>query len=235
MGVTLPVLRSQLRDLLLDAVGPQVWSDSALTHCLYEAIAEHSFQFPAQVTAKFSLSAGQTEVPLYALPSQLPQALPLDPTGAATQAAQILGVLRVELPVGTVLPDDGGQATDPAASGSAIYRQAYRWRAGWIYLRNAAGGPEVGADTMRVELLQTWSVPSEDGTITWDGPAHDLPLLLLLAKRTAYQLLAEWRARDDNASLGIDPTLVLPAVDVAIGQALAVRFKRAVRSRTLDI
>jgi len=235
VGNSLTDLRGQLRGLLLDSTAPQVWSDAVLTHCLAEAIAEHSFQFPAQAVAALSLSAGQTAVPLYALPAELPQADPADPTGSATQAAQILGVLRVELPAGIVLPDDPGQATDPAASGSAQYRQAYRWRAGWIYLRNGASGAEVGAGTLRVELLQTWSVPNEAGTITWDGPQYDLPLILLLAKRTAYQILAEWRARDDKLAQGIDPSLVLPSVDTAIGQAYALRLKRAIRSRTLDI
>ncbi len=243
MSTTRTALRAMLRAALLDTTAPLLWSDMALDGAIDEAVTAHSYQFPCPVAARYSLGPGQQVVNIVPTDPALPEDVPV-PVG--TINCDVIGVQRAELPVGTPLPPDPGQSTDPAASGSARYRQGYRWRGHTLVLHNPASGDEVGSYTLRVEYLQTYNIPLDTPiTIAWNGPDSDVPLLLLLAKRAAYQLLAEWQIRTQGAT---PPTLpsgsslahiavppILAALEVEIARALAYRRLRSQRSRALDI
>src|SRR5439155_11396771 len=97
-----------------------------------------------------------------------------------------------------------------------------------------ASGAEVGAAALVVVLAQTWTLP--DATNGWNGPASDVSLLLLLAKRNAYQSLAEWQVREQglstptvgsgNTNVHIDVPPILAALEVQIQRAIALRAPR---------
>ena len=236
MSVTLAEFRADLRAALLDEIAPYQWPDSALDGCLWEATEAYAYAFPQQATLVYDLAAGQTGVALY--PADDPTgALMPGPSSPWASNADLIAVQRVELPAGTPIPEDPRQATDPAASGSRGYSQGWWLRGGFLYLRNPAAGPQVGPATLRVETLQTYNRPDAAGLFAWNGPHNDRALISALARRTAYALLGEWRARD--ATPGTPPpadlTRLLAAADTALAAALNLRRARALRSRTLDI
>jgi hypothetical protein len=99
----------------------------------------------------------------------------------------------------------------------------------------------VGTGTLRIEWLQTYSMPDDSdplNDIPWNGPGTDLPLLLLYAKRAAYQRLGEWQARDgivQQQARAVNVANLIALCDAEIDRAVAVRRRRNVRGRTLDI
>jgi len=99
----------------------------------------------------------------------------------------------------------------------------------------AAGGgegAETDANALVVAATQTWDLP-DDGGNTWNGPSADLSLLLLLARRNAYQQLAEWQARaqglttptiaGSSSNVHLDVPPILAALEVQIRRALDLR------------
>jgi hypothetical protein len=238
MSITLPAFRAALRAALRDETVPYTWPDSALHSCLWEATEAYAYAFPAQATLVYDLAAGQTGVALYAADG--PDG-PLGPTpGPPTPGAgnaDLIAVQRVELPAGTPIPEDPRQAADPADSSPGATSQAWWARDGFLALRYPASGAEVGAGTLRVEVLQTYNRIDEAGLFPWNGPTNDQALILALARRTAYALLAEWRARDPSLGPTPAPDLapILAAADTALAQAFTLRRARALRSRTLDL
>jgi hypothetical protein len=117
-------------------------------------------------------------------------------------------------------------------------------------LTNPASGDEVGSYTARVEYLQTYNIPLDSPiTILWNGPDSDVPLLLLLARRFAYEALAEWQVRTQGAEadaatwglpsgtvgVHIDVPRIIQSLEAQIKRAIDARKQRALRSRTLDI
>ena len=232
-----------LRPVLMDSVAPYQWPDAALQQAIQEATAQHSFLFPRERRLAYDVTAGLTAIAIYPVDTA-PSVLSDPPAGLETGddagpagggQAQLISVQRVELPPGTPLPEDGGQTTDPAASGSTTYTQGYRWRDGFLYFRNPASGDEVGSLKLIVELLQTYSQPDAAGSYKWDGPVHDLPLLLALAQRAAYQQLATWQARDLVDTSKANVPAILAGLETEITRAIRIRARRAVRSRTLEI
>jgi hypothetical protein len=233
MTYTLSALRADLRALLLDLEPPWVWPDAALNQALWEAVAAHSYLWPQEARLSYGLAAGATSVAIYA--ADWVAGGPATASGpTAPGPAELISVQRVELPAGTPIPADPGQVTDPAASGSPAYRQAWRWRGNFLYLRNPARDAEVGPATLIVELLQTYSRPDAADTVGWNGPPADLSCVYLLAQRAAYQQLAAWQARDATP-VRVDVSRLLDALEVELRRAISLRQRRAVRSRTLDI
>ncbi|MGI8587709.1 MAG: hypothetical protein ACR2M0_08495 [Chloroflexia bacterium] len=239
MGLSQLELRTQLRSSLLDITPPLLWTDDVLNQCIAEAVTTHSLLFPFAATVDLPVALGQQSFSIY--PVQNPGLLP-PPVGEA----DLLAVQGVELPVGQPIPQDPWQSTDPAGSASSRYRQGWRVRSNTLTLRNPASGNEIGPATLRVELLQTWNLPDDGSGSSWNGPVHDVPLLVLLSKRSAYQYLAEWQARDQGitpalapsgsgANLHIDVPPILVALEVQIDRALKLRQQRNLRSRALDI
>jgi hypothetical protein len=235
MAESLPDLRAALRALLLDTATPTVWPDAALDACLWEAVAAHSYRFPCEATLLFDVGESATTFLLGAGDG-------LDSVTPMTSGADLIAVQRVDLPVGTPIPEDPRPITDPSGTASPAPGQAYRWRGGSLTLRRPATGAEVGPGRLRVETLQTYQRPSADGAVLWNGPLSDRSLVLLLAQRGAYGLLAAWQARDP-ALLGAAPPTghaadlpgALAALDAEIARAVAARRARAVRSRPLDV
>ena len=239
----LSALVTQLRGVLMDTVQPYQWPDAALQQAIWEATAQHSFLFPRERRLAYDVSDGLTAIAIYPVDTA-PSTTSSPPTGLQTGddagpagdgSAQLITVQRVEMPPGTPLPEDGGQTTDPADSGSTVYAQGYRWRDGFIYFRNAASGDEVGSLKLIIELLQTYSQPDVGGSYKWDGPVHDLPLLMLIAQKAAYQQLATWQARDLTDVSKVPVAAILDRLEVEIQRAITVRKRRTVRSRTLEI
>jgi hypothetical protein len=233
---TLADLTTRLRVALADRVDPYTWADDSLAACLYQAATEHGYQFPAQAAHRYSVTA---EAQVFDITAKDPSFGETGSLGDAINAEVIL-ITRVELPVGTPLPLDPGQSTDPAGSRSSTYKQGYRARGGRITLTNPASGPEVGTYTMRVEWLQTYNLPYGDGItgVPWNGPVLDLPLLLLYAKRAAYQQLGEWQARDGivlQQARAVNVESLISLLDKELDRAIKVRRLRNVRSRPLDI
>jgi hypothetical protein len=178
---TLKDLVGVLRRTLADRVDPYTWDDATLTACIQQAAIEHGYQFPALVARRFPLAAGAQTFDV----GPMVLAVGEDDTTSLANSG-VLVVQRVELPVGRVLPEDGGQSSDPAGSRSSTYKQGYRVRGGHITFTNPASGDEVGAATLRVEWLQTYSMPDDSDPlqeVLWNGPVTDLPLLLLYARR----------------------------------------------------
>lgn len=240
MGLTRSDLRLGLRQALRDTAAPPLWTDEVIDQCIDEAVAGHSLLFPQPRTVYAALAAGARAVVLYPVTDPGITALSATPTAAA----DLIAVQAVELPVGTPIPEAPAQSTDPAGSGSTHYRQGWRWRGHTIELRNPAAGAEVGTGTMRIDFLQTYNRPDDAG-ITWDGPNLDVPLLLLLAKRAAYQALAEWQVRaqglapatvdDSLANIHLDVSPILADLERQIATAIRLRQTRSIRSRSLDI
>lgn len=217
MANTLPVLRAGLRAVLLDTVPPYVWPVGLLDEALLEAVAEHGYLFPQQVRHKYETVLGQQ--------TQVPRVEP---------AATLIAVQWVELPVGTPLPEDPRQSTDPAGSGSLRYKQAWWHRGGAVYFHNPLSGREVGVNVLVIEHTQTWGRPGL--TDEWSGSVADLPLLSLLAQRRAYTQLIALLARDlaPGAERWNLPA-ILGSLDAEIARAIRTRQRQAVRSRPLDI
>jgi hypothetical protein len=232
----LSTLRPQLRRALLDLVDPYTWDDATLTACLQQAAVEHGYAFPALVARRFNVTDG---LQAFDVTTMALQAAEDDTTTSVN--CQVVVVTRVELPTGTVLPEDPGQSSDPAGSRSARYKQGYRVRGGHLTFTNPAAGDEVGTGTLRIEWLQTYSMPDDSdplNDIPWNGPGTDLPLLLLYAKRAAYQRLGEWQARDGiilQKTRAVNVESLIALCDAEIDRAVAVRRRRNVRGRTLDI
>ncbi|HMA37331.1 MAG TPA: hypothetical protein VKY74_22960 [Chloroflexia bacterium] len=243
--VTLAELRAALRASLIDLESPPLWPDAVLDGCLDEAIAAHSYLFPWPTTVVFDVAPGAQLFVVYPLITAGPGPPGYGPAPLLpSAAADLISIQAVELPLGTPVPPDPWQSTDPANSGSGRYRQGYRWRANLLQLRNPASGPEVGPGRLRLAILQTYWRPAAPADV-WNGPAGDQSLLILLAKRAAYQLLAEWQARTQgltpatvpgpglNLHLAIPP--ILAALEVQIARAITLRQQRNTRSRALDI
>jgi hypothetical protein len=229
-------LVGRLRVALADLVDPYTWDDASLGDCIQQAVTEHSYQFPAQAAHRFSVGAGAQ---VFDITAKDPTVAEEGSLGDAVNA-EVITITRVELPVGTPLPADPGQSTDPAGSSSTRYKQGYRARGGRITLTNPASGPEVGTFTMRVEWLQTYNLPYDAGlsSVPWNGPVLDVPLLLLYAKRAAYQRLGEWQARDGivlQQARAVNVESLVALLDKELDRAIAVRRLRNVRGRTLDI
>jgi hypothetical protein len=229
-------LVARLRGALADRVDPYTWDDASLSDCVQQATTEHSYQFPAQAAHRFSVAAGTQVFDITAKDPTFPEEGSL---GAAVNA-EVITITRVELPVGTPLPADPGQSTDPAGSSSTRYKQGYRARGGRITLTNPASGAEVGTYVMRVEWLQTYNLPYDAGlsSVPWNGPVLDLPLLLLYAKRAAYQRLGEWQARDGiilQQARAVNVAALIALLDQELDRAIQVRRLRNVRSRPMDI
>src|SRR5438270_7241579 len=108
MAYTMSALVASLRIALQDKQQPYLFADELLQQAIVEAVGRHSFQFPNPVVVLATVAANQTAVPLY----------PLGAAGAMDPAApsDIIAVQRVELPIGTPLPEDPWPATDPARS-----------------------------------------------------------------------------------------------------------------------
>jgi hypothetical protein len=229
-------LRSKLRRALLDLVDPYTWDDDTLSVCIQQASLEHSYQFPALAARRFTVTEGLQVFDVAAM------ALAESETDTGTAAnSSVLIVQRVELPTGTVLPEDPGQSSDPANARSSTYKQGYRGRGGHITLTNPASGNEVGTNTLRLEWLQTYAMPDDSDPLTevvWNGPVVDVPLLLLYAKRAAYQRLGEWQARDGiilQQTRAVNVEGLIALIDAELDRAIKVRRVRNVRGRTLDI
>ena len=194
-----------LRAQLLDATAPYLWSDTVLEACTVDAVRQHSFLFPRSSLQAYDVTAGQ-------------QTITLSPSNAAetpdvTANGEVFAVLGVELPAGTPIPLDRWDSTAASRSSASRTANGYRWQGKFLRLRNPAAGAEVGPGTLSVEIWQTWDEP-DAATTPWNGPRADYSLVLLLAKRAAYQLLAEWQAREQ----GIDPqTVTVPTGDQLVG------------------
>lgn len=225
MIISLADLRTNLRISLQDTAAPFQWPDNVLHLCLWEAITEHSYLFPWRFELSFPVAADQT---VFELAPTSP-----DPTDTNPEGIQILGVIRVELPAGTQIPEDVPQTSDPAGSRARRTGQAWRLRGTEIVLHNPASGAEtLGILPLRVEFLRTWIRPGATGN-AWNGPPNDLPLVDLLAQRLAYERLRGWRARDGAAVDSV--AAAIAALDADIARAVQIRRLRAVRSRTIDI
>jgi hypothetical protein len=236
MSYTLSQLRTALRDVLADT-GAAIWPNAALDHAIGEAVAEHSYLFPKRCYLLTSVTAGAQEFAL--TPG-------MDPLAGTDVDSEIIAVQGVELPVGTRIPEDPRQSTPPPSGGSCAYRQGYFVRDRLLCLTNPASGTEIGTNTLKVYALRTYNLPNAAGTIPWDGDNKDQPLLLLLAARRAYTLLAGWKAAaqvdqttvtdpDSHAAINISIPAALAALDREITAAIRLRQQRAVRSRTLDV
>ena len=233
---TLAALTDKLRVALADRVDPYTWDDDSLADCIAQGATEHGYQFPAQAAHRYSVAE---EAQVFDITAKDPS---FGETGSLGDAinAEVITITRVELPAGTPLPVDPGQSTDPAGSRSTTYKQGYRARGGRITLTNPASGAEVGTYTMRVEWLQTYNLPYGDAItgVPWNGPVLDVPLLLLYAKRAAYQKLGEWQARDGivtQQARAVNVESLMGLVDKELDRAITVRRLRNVRGRTLDI
>jgi hypothetical protein len=245
MGTTRTALRTALRAALLDNTIPLLWSDVVLDQAIDEAVTAHSYLFPCPVAARYSLGPGQQVIHVVATDPAAAEDVPIP---AGTINCDVIGIQRVEVPWKTVIPMDPGQSTDPAASGSNSYKQGWRLRGHNVMLTNPASGDEVGSYTARIEYLQTYNIPLDSPiTVAWNGPDSDVPLLLLLARRFAYEALAEWQVRTQGASstgwigasgsvdLHIDVPRIIDSLERQIKRAIDARKTRALRSRTLDI
>ena len=262
-------LRGALRAALGDTDDAALWSDTVLDQALDEAIAEHAHLFPAATVLWQSVEAGITEVQIFPSGDAGEGATVAQPasTGATDIPApppgtrDILSVQGVWLQ-GARLPDDGWAATGPAGTGP--YAQGYAWRGNYLYFRNPLSSAEAGPGALRVALLQSYNLPSADDLLLWNGPALDLPLLLLLARRGAYQLLGEWQIRHqgleqatfevrhaessgstESGGAGTSSSLsrawlhlavppILAALDTAIAAAVRARGRRLLRSARLE-
>jgi len=226
--MTLPDLIAELRDHLRDSAPPLLWSDAVLGRVVTDAADEYSYLLPRAVRMTYDLAAGQQEVALFPLAAAgLGPALPPAPA-----VADLIRVLGVELPPGTPLPADSPRSTPPAASTASRSAQGYRATPTRLRLRRPAAGPEVGPARLVIEATQTWDTPS--ATVAWNGPPTDGGLVLLIAKRHAYGLLAEWQAREQgidgefapsgtlNIQLNLPP--ILAALDHQIDLALTARL-----------
>jgi hypothetical protein len=223
----LTTLRTLLLKLIDDS-GGTLWNNDQLNQGLWEGVAQHSYLFPAPNRVKYTTVAGMTE--------QLV---------TNTAGTRFLGVGRVELPAGTPIPEDPRQSSDPAGSSSARYRQAWWWRNGTVYFRNALVGAEVGANLLIIEHLETYVFPDAADVRAWSGSEWDLSLLMLLAQRSLWQELAGRQAGGQglttptiagtSTNVHIDIPPILAALEVEIARALMARRRRAVRSRPLDI
>ncbi len=227
--MTLPDLIAELRDHLRDTDPPLLWSDAVLGRVVTDAADEYSYLCPRAVRMTYDISDGQQEVALFPL-----LALGLGPTlpPSAPAVADLIRVLGVELPPGTPLPADNPHSTPPAASTGSRSAQGYRATPTRLRLRRPASGPEVGPAHLVIEATQTWDTPS--ASVAWNGPPTDCGLVLLIAKRHAYGLLAEWQAREQgidgefapSGTLTIQLTLppILAALDHQIDLALNARL-----------
>lgn len=227
MPNTMPDLVSALRTALGDTAGPPfLWDDATLAQCVTEAVNEHSWLYPRLTAGLYAVGVGQQEVALAAV----------GPGGGPDPAAPaaLLAVVGVELPVGTPIPADAWGSTAAAGAAASRARQGYRSRYGVLRLRVPASGAETGPAALLVAATQTWDAP--DATTPWNGPLPDLALLVLLARRAAYQLLAEWQARaqglttptiaGSSTNVHIDVPPILAALEVQITRALALRAGR---------
>jgi hypothetical protein len=225
MAYSLTDLRGQLR-AALDEATPSLWPDAALDVALAAAVAAHSHLFPQRVAAAIDVVDGQQDYPVYPL---------LDPASGVQRTppagVDLIRVEAAELPPGAPLPEDAPGAT-PARPRAGRADQGYTMIGGTLRLRRLPAGGEIGAGLLRVILRQTYNWPDDSG-VTWNGPAHDLPLVLLLAKRAAYQFVAERQvaaqgtAAATGASGAIDLHIAVPAIlaslEVEIARAIAAR------------
>jgi hypothetical protein len=224
MPNTMTDLVAALRTALGDTTIPYLWDDPTLEQCVADAVNEHSFEYPRLTYGRYALTAGQQEVAL----------APVGGAGLPDPAApsDLVAVVGVELPPGTPIPADAWGSAAPAGAAASRAAQGYRARPGVVRLRVPASGAEVGPATLVVAATQTWDLPDTGGT-AWNGPAADLSLLLLLARRAAYQTLAEWQARAQglttptiagtSSNVHIDVPPILAALEVQIRRALDLR------------
>lgn len=230
MPVTRTDFITDLRRQLLDTVAPFVWADQTLALCVVEACNEHSLIYPRMVRGVADVINGQQEFDLWPVVASglMDAPTPVD-------NAEVIALVGVELPAGTPICEDRWNSTTPARSTSSRGTQGYRWRQGLIRLRNPASGLEVGGGKLVIELIQTWNSPINEGD-SWNGPESDRGLILMLARRNAYQMLAEWQIREQgvgaetipsgNTWLHIDIAPILAALEVQITRALDVRANR---------
>lgn len=234
---------ARLREALLIVPGlPVTWGDDTLGSCALAGITDHSFLFPWLTRATYVVDDGQQDWLIYPVSGPTTDPAPVS-NPEATSAADLIAVVGVELPRGTPIPQGAFTTTPPAGSAASralradAQAQGYVWHAGQLHLRQPATGDEVGDDQLLVTQAQTWLLPDLDNTIAWNGPVADVPLVLLLAKRAAYETLAEWQVRiqgfdpatiiapDTNIHIDVPP--ILAALEVQIARALELRANRS--------
>lgn len=214
--------RARLRIALGDGTSPYLWDDDTLDQCTLTAITDHALLLPHLVRRAYSVVLGAQEFAL-----------------TVTTAGDLLGVVGVEL-AGVPLPLRDLQSTGPARSAASRavradgLPQGYSVRDVTLRLRQPASAAETGTNVLVVWQVETYALP-DSGTV-WTGPVSDVPLVLLLARRAAYQILAEWQARTQglttptiasgstNVHLDIPP--ILAALEVEIQRALDLRKAR---------
>jgi hypothetical protein len=193
-------IRTALREALLDTTAPLFWTDLALNQCIDAAVAQHSGWFPCPVAARYSLGPGQERVNIVVTDPALDED---DPVPSGTTDCDVMRIMRVQLLVSGAWqewPQDRQPPGGPALSGSSRRANGWRARGHWLYLRPAITAAQAGSYVLRVEWLQSWNRPAESPLpVEWNAPADHRPLLLLLAQRTAYQLLGNWQARVQEA------------------------------------
>lgn len=227
-------LRTELRALLYDDVAPTVWSDAALDSCVREAWAEHSYLFPWSVLIQIGLTVRSNNYTVE--PLTLGYSAPTD----GRPLTDLIGVQAVEYPFLTPLPYDGRAQSNPTGNRMQITGQGWYVEGDQLYLTNLPTQADVDRSALYIYATQTWIRPCDSVGALWNGPASDVELLLLLAKRQAYQLIGEWQQRNQYVTPD-DPISrmtvggVLQTLTQQINAAITFRRRRLVRSRALDI
>ena len=153
---------ARLRQELGDPTAPYIWEDAHLHNLIVEAAEWYSGLFPMKTVAYDDVSEGQR---VFSVPQ------------AGT-------VIDVELPPGVVLPrDPQAYVGDPTVQGP-LYRQAWAVWDGDLYLRNPAGGDEVGIAKLAMHAHVPWGRP--DPIEQWNGPFADEVLLIVYAAWQAW-------------------------------------------------
>ncbi len=226
----LPDWTAALRALLLDTSAPYLWPDAPLARCITDACTAYSYLFPRLVRTVYDVAAGQQEIALSPAAGLAPGSPPTPPPPGPA-AADLIRVLGVELPPGLPLPEDAWPSTPAAPSLASRSPQGYRWTPQLLRLRVPAAGAEVGAGTLAVVARQTWDTPT--AAAAWNGPPSADGLVLLLAQRRAYGLLAGWQARAQGTAPATIPSgssnshIDLPPLLAA----LEIEIKREIEAR----
>jgi hypothetical protein len=156
-------MRARLRQELGDEGAVKTWTDAYLDNLLIEANDWYSRQFPRKTTAYRDVLAGDRTF----------------------DVASAYGIVSVECPAGNPIPEDPTAITsDPTPYSAQRYRQAYAVFGDVLYLRNPAGGQEVGTSNLAMLVLLPWDRP--DPVEPWNGPEDDEKLLILWAAREAW-------------------------------------------------